>query len=106
MNFDIIKEFSDENISKLYNDIVIDGIDDDLKIGCCECNGRTMWGCFISNPNFGYCSVMKENAANSGSCSTWCSRNNTKMTRFYIYCYCAKYSQHEGAYGDVNRCPY
>ena len=102
MNFDIINKISDESISKLYDDMIIDGIEDGVQVGCCECGpySASWFGCYPK----GDCSYIL-NIKNSNQCSDFCSGRG-KFYSFYIYCYCKRYSEHEGTYGDVNRCPY
>lgn len=103
MNFDIIEGLNEEQLQTLFDDTVVDGIEDGVQMGYCICSNGSGWGAAYSisrtshfNYNdYTYCSLRLSDMA---KCDTWCRRQGGgsiagfSSNWFNTWCSCQTYN--------------
>ena len=89
MNFDLIDELSDSNVSMLYNETVYNIDNNEEYIARCDCINLT-YG-FVrrfGGSRYGCIDLQNRGIYNATQCRNWCRSLNFDINAFYRACYC------------------
>ena len=95
MDFEIIEGLSDEDINKIYENVIND--DEDILISHCECNGASgtvyTGGPPVFSGSNAYCNWLRSNSMlfesnASYTCSRWCLKQGFTLKTYSTDCCC------------------
>ena len=96
MNFDSIEGLNEDEILKLYENGVVDGLENGVYTGHCVCNGTIIFGIpTFLNESWSTGTYCHLQLTDDAKCRNWCGRHGflTYTARVYQFCTCRTYGR-------------